>query len=120
MWFHFSGEENIVDLPSRGWLAEELLSRAKLSIEELGWLKEYIASWFITKDIKKYWHEEYVNTFISFNEFMSLALTNSVVVPDMSQSTIENIIDISCYRALERLLKATAICLIFIDNCTDK
>ena len=51
---------------------------------------------------------------------MSLALTNSVVAPDMSQSAIENIIDISCYRALERLLKATAICLIFVDNCTDK
>ena len=63
-----------------------------MSIEKLGWLKQDIDSWYITKDIQKYSDKEELKA----KMVKSLALTNKVVVPDMSQSTIENIIDASC------------------------
>ena len=63
-----------------------------MSIEKLGWLKQDIDSWYITKDIQKYSDKEELKA----KMVKSLVLTNKVVVPDMSQSTIENIIDASC------------------------
>ena len=63
-----------------------------MSIEKLGWLKQDIDSWYITKDIQKYSDKEELKA----KMVKSLALTNKVVVPDVSQSTIENIIDASC------------------------
>ena len=51
---HIPGLEDIADFQSRGCLPEYLLSRAKLWIERLRWLKQVIASWSITKHIQKH------------------------------------------------------------------
>ena len=93
---------------SKGCLPEDLLSRAKLWIHEVGWLKQDIASWSITKSIQKWSDKEEFETKI----VKSLVLTNPVAVPYISQSAIENMIDASRYSSLE-ILRVPAVCFRF-------
>ena len=89
-------------------LPAELLSRAKLWIHEVGWLKQDIASWSITKSIQKCSDKEEFETKI----VKSLVLTNPVAVPYISQSAIENMIYASRYSSLE-ILRVPAVCFRF-------
>ena len=89
-------------------LPAELLSRAKLWIHEVGWLKQDIASWSLTKSIQKWSDKEEFETKI----VKSLVLTNPVAVTYISQSAIENMIDASLYSSLE-ILRVPAVCFRF-------
>ena len=90
MWYHLPRKENIADLPSRGYLPEELSSNRDSWINGPSWFSQEISSWPISKDINRFTNkeeEEFINT------EMQTSVSTIIATEKKSTISVENVID---------------------------
>ena len=108
MWYHLPGKENIADLPSRGYLPEELSSKRSNWINGPSWLSQEISTWPISKDINRFTNkeeEEFVKT-----EIRTSAVSTIIATEKKSTISVENVVDPYRYSTLERHSNLSLIC----------
>ena len=90
MWYHLPGKENIADLPSRGFLNEELSSKRGSWINGPSWLSLEISTWPISKDMNRFTNKE-EEKFI--NTEMQTSVSTITATEKKSTTSVENVID---------------------------
>ena len=117
MSYHLPRKENIADLPSRGCLPEELLSKRGSWINGPSWLSQEISTWPISKDINRFTKKE-EGEFI--NTEMQTSVSTIIATEKKSTISVANVIDPIRYSILDKILSVTATCLRFVNNCHGK